>query len=121
VVLTVVLVAVVLMVAVGLMVVLTVGLVVLLVLLLTVVLLVLLAAGGECHLELAPVLTKLFRFIARQAKYPSTWGDGRATAPHKRDSVLQPGNYRPVAVLGNPPLVFETVVDDQFETISLQR
>jgi hypothetical protein len=69
----------------------------------------------ECAVELAPVATKLFRFIVRQAKYPSTWKDGRVTALHKRDSVLQPENYRPVTVLKNVSLLFESVIDDQFD------
>ena len=64
----------------------------------------------ECARELAPVLTRLFRFIVRQAKYPSTWKDGRVTALHKRDSVLLAENYRPVTVLKNLSLVFETVI-----------
>jgi hypothetical protein len=69
----------------------------------------------ECAEEPAPVLTKLFRLIVRQAKYPSTWKDGRVTALHKRASVLLAENYRPVTVLKNLSLVFETVIDDQFD------
>jgi hypothetical protein len=69
----------------------------------------------ECAKELAPVLTKLFKFIVRQAKYPSTWKDGRVTALHKRASVLLAENDRPVTVLANVSLVFETVIDDQFD------
>ena len=69
----------------------------------------------ECAKELAPVLTKLFSFIVRQATFPSTWKSGRVTALHKRDSVLLAENYRPVTVLKNLSLVFETVIDDQFD------
>ena len=36
----------------------------------------------ECVVELAPVVTKMFRFIVRQAKYPGTCKDGRVTALH---------------------------------------
>ena len=63
----------------------------------------------ECAKELTPVLTKLFSFIVRQVTFPSTWKAGRVTALHKRDSVLLAENYRPVTVLKNLSLVFETV------------
>ena len=70
---------------------------------------------SECAKELAPVLTKLFKFIVRQAKYPSTWKDGRVTALHKRDSVVLAETDRPLIVLTNVSLVFGTVIDDQFD------
>ena len=64
---------------------------------------------------LAPAVTKLFKFIVRKAKWPSRWKIPRVTALHKRDSVKDPANYRPVSVLANLSVYFEGVIDDQFD------
>jgi hypothetical protein len=68
----------------------------------------------ECAVELAPALTKLYKFIVQKAVFPTRWKVGRVTPLHKRDAVSNPKNYRPVTVLDNNSTCFESSVDDQF-------
>ena len=67
----------------------------------------------ECASVLAAPVTKLFRCIVRSADFPLSWKVGRVTALHKRKSVSDPANYRPVTVLNNLESVFEATVEEQ--------
>ena len=71
---------------------------------------------NECAVTVAPLLYRLFKFIVRRAKYPDDWKFGRVTLIHKRGSVADRTNYRPVTVLNNCESVFEDVVKPQFES-----
>ena len=68
----------------------------------------------ECAVQLAPALTRLYKFIVNRAVYPTRWKIGRITPLHKKGAVSVPANYRPVTVLDNNSTCFETAVDDQF-------
>jgi hypothetical protein len=68
----------------------------------------------ECAVELAPALTRLYKFIVNRAVYPTRWKIGRITPLHKKAAVSDPANYRPVTVLDNNSTCFEAAVDDQF-------
>ena len=67
----------------------------------------------ECADQVAPCLTKLFKYIARKAKYVTRWKEGRVSAPHKRGSVKLPKNYRPLKVLMNISVIFERAIHDE--------
>jgi hypothetical protein len=69
----------------------------------------------ECATVLADPITNLFKRLAREAKMPELWKVSRVTPLHKRDSVKDPENYRPVSVLPNIAVVFERVLDAQFD------
>ena len=69
----------------------------------------------ECAAVLAPHIDKLFKFIVRKSCYPGNLKIGRVTPVHKRGSVDDPTNYRPVTVLDNLEGVFEDVIKPQFE------
>lgn len=68
----------------------------------------------ECSSVLAPHITALFRQIVNSGCFPGHWKVGRVSAIHKRGSVTEPANYRPVTVLNNLETVFEAVVEKQF-------
>ena len=67
----------------------------------------------ECADLLAPSVTKLYRYIVKKKKYVSRWKEGRISALHKRGSVKDPKNYRPLKVLINISVGFEKVVHPQ--------
>ena len=69
----------------------------------------------ECRDELAGPLYDLFQRIVREGTFPAHWKRSRVTALHKRDSPKLAANYRPVSVLPNVSLIFERVLDDQFD------
>ena len=70
----------------------------------------------ECATVLAAPLTRLFRMIVKHGRYPSRWAIGRVTPVHKRGSVAEPANYRPMTTLDNVSMVSETCIYDQFES-----
>jgi hypothetical protein len=68
----------------------------------------------ECANAAAPATTKLFKFIVRKSKLPGRWKLGRVTPLHKRGSVSNEKNYRPVTVLNNASTSLENVIEEQF-------
>ena len=56
-------------------------------------------------------VTKLLKKIVRKATWPSAWKIARVTPPHKRGSVMLPGNYRPLSVLINLSVYVEDDCD----------
>jgi hypothetical protein len=70
----------------------------------------------ECADTLAPAVTRLFKLIVKRARFITRWKRGRVSAPHKRGSVKDPLNYRPLTVLENISLGFEEVIGDQLES-----
>ena len=70
----------------------------------------------ECGDVLAVPVCKLFRLVVNKAIYPPQWKVGRVTPPHKRGAVSVPANYRPLQVLTNISVYFESVLDDQLDT-----
>jgi hypothetical protein len=60
-------------------------------------------------------VTNLFKRIVREAEYVSRWKVARVTPPHKRGSVMDAKNYRPLSVLVNLSVYFEDTVDPQFD------
>ena len=60
-------------------------------------------------------LTKLYKRIVKDSVYPLVWKIQRVTPPHKRGSVKDVKNYRPLSVLVNDSVYFEKVVDPQFD------
>ena len=67
----------------------------------------------ECAELLAPSVTRLYRHIVKKKRYVSRWKEGRVSAPHKRGSVKDPKNYRPLKVLINISVGFEKVIHPQ--------
>ena len=63
----------------------------------------------------ALAVTKLFKMIVRKGKFVTRWKTGRVTPPHKRGSVMEPSNYRPLKVLINLSVYFESTIDDQLD------
>ena len=61
-------------------------------------------------------VTKLYRRIIHDASYVSRWKIARVTPPHKRGSVLDVKNYRPLSVLNNLSVYLEDVIDPQLNT-----
>ena len=68
----------------------------------------------ECANVAAPAITNLFKFIVSKSRLPSRWKLGRVTPLHKRGSVSDENNYRPVTVLDNASTSFEGVMEEQF-------
>ena len=60
-------------------------------------------------------VTSLFKFIVQKHTWPKIWKIARVTPPHKRGSVHDEANYRPLSVLPNLSVYFEGAVDDQFD------
>lgn len=69
----------------------------------------------ECVKVIAKPLTKLFQCICKFGQYPSAWKISRVTPLHKKKSVLDPRNYRPVSVLPNISLIFERLLNSQLD------
>ena len=67
----------------------------------------------ECVVELAPAMTKLFKYIVRCCKFPSKWKIGRITPVHKRGVVIICKNWRPLQVLDNISAAFEDTISPQ--------
>ena len=67
----------------------------------------------ECVDVVAVYVCKLYQYIVKKAKYPSRWKFGRVTALHKRGSVRDAKNYRPIQVMVTISLGFERSVDGQ--------
>ena len=63
-------------------------------------------------------VTSLFKRIVKDAEYPQRWKMPRVTPPHKRGSVKEVKNYRPLAVIINLSVYFEETVDPQFQVWS---
>ena len=61
-------------------------------------------------------VTKLYQRIVHDAMYVGRWKIARVTPPHKRGSVLDEKNYRPLSVLNNLSVYFEDVIDPQLDT-----
>ena len=59
-------------------------------------------------------VTKLFKRIVKEAEYISRWKVARVTPPHKRGSVMDVKNYRPLSVLNNLSVYFEDTIHPQF-------
>ena len=53
--------------------------------------------------------------IVRDGKYVTRWETGRVTPPHKRGSVMDAANYRPLKVLINLSVYFESTIDEQLD------
>ena len=70
----------------------------------------------ECAEAIEPYVTLLFKHIVKHAKYVYDWKTGRVTALHKRGSVKEPSNHRPLKVLENLSVGFEHVISDQLHT-----
>ena len=49
--------------------------------------------------QLVPQLRRLFNLSLRLKKFPEPWKKSNLTAIHKKDSLTNPGNYRPISVL----------------------
>ena len=67
----------------------------------------------ECADIMESHVTKLFKHIVKHAEYVYRWKTGRVTALHKRKSVKEPSNYRPLKVLENISVCFEDTISDQ--------
>ena len=60
-------------------------------------------------------VTKLLKKVVRKATRPSAWKTARVTPPHKRGSVMLPGNYRPLSLLINLSVYMKDVMEPQFD------
>ena len=69
----------------------------------------------RCAAIVAPPLYRLFKMLVRTARFPADWKVGRVTPVHKRGSLAERSNYRPITVLINCESVFEDVTKPQFE------
>ena len=67
----------------------------------------------ECAELMEPYVTLLFKHIAKKSTYVYRWKTGRITSLHKKGSVKDPSNYRPIKVLENISVGFENTVYDQ--------
>ena len=71
--------------------------------------------------KIAKPLSSLINTVITRSEVPDTWKHGQITPHHKKDSVLDQANYRPVTVLPVFGKVFERIADmqmsDQFEPI----
>ena len=62
---------------------------------------------------IAPSVYHIITLLIMQNKYPSLWKHAKVLPLHKKQSLLEPKNYRPVSIL--PPLskVLERAIHDQ--------
>ena len=63
--------------------------------------------------EIAPVLTHIINLSIAQRKFPDTWKNSKIIPLYKKDEVMNPKNYRPIAIIPIVSKVMERVVFNQ--------
>ena len=61
---------------------------------------------------LVPLMARLFRVLLSESKVPACWKIAKLSPIHKKGEVLNPGNYRMVAVSGVIYRIFANVLKD---------
>lgn len=61
---------------------------------------------------LAPLLAKLFKLLLDKSSIPADWKFAKLSPTHKKGPVLDPANYRMIAVSGTVYRLFTNVLSD---------
>ena len=61
---------------------------------------------------LVPLMPRLFRVLLSESKVPACWKVAKLSPIHKKGEVLNPGNYRMIAVSGVMYRIFANVLKD---------
>jgi len=61
---------------------------------------------------LVPLMARLFRVLLSESKVPACWKVTKLSPIHKKGEVLNPGNYRMIAVSGVMYRIFANVLKD---------
>ena len=70
----------------------------------------------HCHVELAPIITKLFNLCLKTGELPSEWKIAFITPiPKPKTDKSQISNYRPISTLAPIAKVFESLIARQIE------
>ena len=65
----------------------------------------------SCESLLVPVLVKIFNKILNSGKYPSSWSKGIVVPIHKKGSITDVNNYRPITLLNHSAKLFSAVIN----------
>jgi hypothetical protein len=65
---------------------------------------------GKLSDNLSPLLVRAINKSIRDGRFPTSFKAARIVAIHKGGNKLDPGNYRPIAVLSNLSKIFERVL-----------
>ena len=57
---------------------------------------------------LVPLMARLFKVLLSESKVPACWKVAKLSPIHKKGEVLNPGNYRMIAVSGVMYRIFAT-------------
>ena len=66
--------------------------------------------------EVAPALTHIINLSIQCQRFPEKWKDSKIVPLHKNDDVLDPKNYRPVAINSILSKMLEKVVSRQMSS-----
>ena len=61
---------------------------------------------------LVPLMARLFRVLLSESKVPACWKVAKLSPIHKKWEVLNPGNFRMIAVSGVIYRIFANVLKD---------
>ena len=64
---------------------------------------------------LLPLMALLFRVLLSESKVPACWKVAKLSPIHKKGEVLNPGNYRMIAVSGVMYRIFANVLKQRFD------
>ena len=61
---------------------------------------------------LVPLMARLFRVLLSESKVPACWKAAKLSLIHKKGEVMNPGNFRMIAVSGVIYRIFANVLKD---------
>lgn len=64
-----------------------------------------------CSLEIAPILSKLYRLCLRTSSFPNAWKEANIQPIPKKGATSEPSNYRPIAITSTLSKVFEIILN----------
>ena len=68
--------------------------------------------------SLVSPITILFNFILSKENYPGHWGKGLITLLHKKESELNPANYRKLTVQSVFPKIFDIIILNRLQFLA---